>query len=98
MFQLEEELRDRLELWEQAQGQAFLVNGQRFMEHVAEQWQLHHLEKEREKQERVSERVASGPRLGWTRLLFPPRQGVRCSSQPPPPSRGLCSRSGVRRD
>ncbi|XP_060116054.1 LOW QUALITY PROTEIN: protein regulator of cytokinesis 1 [Heteronotia binoei] len=49
---LEEELRGRLELWEQEHGQAFLVNGQHFMEHVAEQWQLHHLEKEREKQER----------------------------------------------
>ncbi|XP_054858921.1 protein regulator of cytokinesis 1 isoform X2 [Eublepharis macularius] len=49
---LEEELRGRVELWEQEQGQAFLVNGQRFMEHVKEQWRLHHLEKEREKQER----------------------------------------------
>ncbi|XP_077173704.1 protein regulator of cytokinesis 1 isoform X2 [Paroedura picta] len=49
---LEEELRGRLDLWEQEHGQAFLVNGQRFIEHVAEQWQLHHLEKEHEKQER----------------------------------------------
>ncbi|XP_028561451.2 protein regulator of cytokinesis 1 isoform X2 [Podarcis muralis] len=49
---LEEELKGRVELWEQEQEQAFLVNGQRFMEYVAEQWQLHHMEKEKEKQER----------------------------------------------
>ncbi|XP_033022568.1 protein regulator of cytokinesis 1 isoform X2 [Lacerta agilis] len=49
---LEEELKGCVELWEQEQEQAFLVNGQRFMEYVAEQWQLHHLEKEKEKQER----------------------------------------------
>ncbi|XP_048337875.1 protein regulator of cytokinesis 1 isoform X2 [Sphaerodactylus townsendi] len=49
---LEEELRGRLELWEQEQGRPLLVNGQRFTDHVAEQWQLHRLEKEREKQER----------------------------------------------
>uniref|UniRef100_A0A8C7E6I4 Protein regulator of cytokinesis 1 n=1 Tax=Naja naja TaxID=35670 RepID=A0A8C7E6I4_NAJNA len=49
---LEEELRVRVELWEQEHAQDFLVSGQRFMEHVAEQWRLHHLEKEKERQER----------------------------------------------
>ncbi|XP_062998826.1 protein regulator of cytokinesis 1 isoform X2 [Elgaria multicarinata webbii] len=49
---LEEELRGRVELWEQEHAQGFLVNGQRFMEYVAEQWHLHHLEKEKERQER----------------------------------------------
>ncbi|XP_026540491.1 protein regulator of cytokinesis 1 isoform X1 [Notechis scutatus] len=49
---LEEELRVRVELWEQEHAQVFLVSGQRFMEHVAEQWRLHHLEKEKERQER----------------------------------------------
>ncbi|KAM6426221.1 protein regulator of cytokinesis 1 isoform 1-T1 [Liasis olivaceus] len=49
---LEEELRVRVELWEQEHTRDFLVNGQRFMEHVAEQWRLHHLEKEKERQER----------------------------------------------
>lgn len=58
-MQLEEELKGRVELWEQEQEQAFLVNGQRFMEYVAEQWQLHHMEKEKEKQERVSEQAES---------------------------------------
>lgn len=52
--QLEEELKVRIEAWEREHEEAFLVNGQRFMEYVSEQWQLHRLEKEREKQERVS--------------------------------------------
>lgn len=30
------------------------MKGQQFMEYVMEQWQLYHLEKEKEKQERVS--------------------------------------------
>ncbi|XP_058012428.1 protein regulator of cytokinesis 1-like [Ahaetulla prasina] len=54
LSKLEEELRVRVELWEQEHTQDFLVSGQRFMEHVAEQWHLHHLEKEKERQERVS--------------------------------------------
>lgn len=33
-----------------------MVNGQKFMEYVSEQWEAHRLEKERAKQERVSER------------------------------------------
>ncbi|KAH0620142.1 hypothetical protein JD844_014775 [Phrynosoma platyrhinos] len=49
---LQEELQGRVERWEQEHGTAFLVNGQPFLEYVAEQWRLHHLEKEKERQER----------------------------------------------
>ncbi|XP_016878205.1 protein regulator of cytokinesis 1 isoform X14 [Homo sapiens] len=49
---LEEELKARIELWEQEHSKAFMVNGQKFMEYVAEQWEMHRLEKERAKQER----------------------------------------------
>uniref|UniRef100_A0A8D2LHX6 Protein regulator of cytokinesis 1 n=1 Tax=Varanus komodoensis TaxID=61221 RepID=A0A8D2LHX6_VARKO len=49
---LEEELRGRVELWEREHAQDFTVRGQRFLEHVAEQWSLHQLEKEKERQER----------------------------------------------
>ncbi|XP_005381575.1 PREDICTED: protein regulator of cytokinesis 1 isoform X1 [Chinchilla lanigera] len=49
---LEEELKTRIEMWEQEQSTAFLVNGQKFMEYVMEQWEAHRLEKERAKQER----------------------------------------------
>ncbi|XP_069899393.1 protein regulator of cytokinesis 1 isoform X2 [Dipodomys merriami] len=50
---LEEELKAQIEMWEQEHSQSFVVNGKNFMDYVAEQWQLHQLEKERAKQERV---------------------------------------------
>ncbi|XP_036590881.1 protein regulator of cytokinesis 1 isoform X2 [Trichosurus vulpecula] len=49
---LEEDLKARIELWEQEHSKAFVVNGQKFMEYVMEQWELHRLEKEKAKQER----------------------------------------------
>ncbi|XP_019315854.1 protein regulator of cytokinesis 1 isoform X3 [Panthera pardus] len=49
---LEEELKARIEMWEQEHSQAFVVNGQKFMEYVTEQWEMHRMEKERAKQER----------------------------------------------
>ncbi|XP_037365799.1 protein regulator of cytokinesis 1 isoform X2 [Talpa occidentalis] len=49
---LEEELKAQIEKWEQEHSKAFVVNGQKFMEYVTEQWELHRLEKERAKQER----------------------------------------------
>ncbi|XP_032870913.1 protein regulator of cytokinesis 1 isoform X2 [Amblyraja radiata] len=49
---LEEELKMQIDAWEQEQCSHFLVNGQIFMEYVSEQWELHKLEKEHEKQER----------------------------------------------
>ncbi|CAK6442423.1 unnamed protein product [Pipistrellus nathusii] len=49
---LEEELKAQIEMWEQKHSSAFVVRGQKFMEYVAEQWEMHQLEKERAKQER----------------------------------------------
>uniref|UniRef100_A0A8C5KAK5 Protein regulator of cytokinesis 1 n=1 Tax=Jaculus jaculus TaxID=51337 RepID=A0A8C5KAK5_JACJA len=49
---LEEELKARIEKWEQEQSTAFVVNGQNFIEYVTEQWEMHRLEKEKAKQER----------------------------------------------
>ncbi|KAM9067653.1 protein regulator of cytokinesis 1 isoform 7-T7 [Sarcophilus harrisii] len=49
---LEEELKTRIEQWEQEHSKAFVVNGQKFMEYVTEQWETHRLEKEKAKQER----------------------------------------------
>ncbi|XP_056428003.1 protein regulator of cytokinesis 1 isoform X2 [Hyla sarda] len=50
---LEEELRVRIAAWEEEQAQEFFVNGKKFMEYVAEQWNLFNLEKEKEKHERI---------------------------------------------
>ncbi|KAI1904123.1 hypothetical protein AGOR_G00002450 [Albula goreensis] len=49
---LEKRLKVQLEAWEREQGREFLVQGQKFMQFVEEQWELHRIKKEREKQER----------------------------------------------
>ncbi|XP_073715340.1 protein regulator of cytokinesis 1b isoform X1 [Misgurnus anguillicaudatus] len=49
---LEKKLKAEIEQWEQEQNREFLVNGQKFMQFVADQWESYRLEKEREKQER----------------------------------------------
>ncbi|CAM9408539.1 unnamed protein product [Bubo scandiacus] len=52
LSKLQEELETRVQAWEAEFEGAFLVKGQHFMEYMTEQWQLYHLEKEKEKQER----------------------------------------------
>ncbi|XP_051504273.1 protein regulator of cytokinesis 1-like isoform X2 [Myxocyprinus asiaticus] len=49
---LEKKLKAKIEQWEQEQNREFLVNGQKFMQFVSDQWESYRLEKEREKQER----------------------------------------------
>lgn len=51
--QLEKKLKAEIDVWESEQGQEFLVNGQKFLQYVEEQWELHRVEKEKEKAERV---------------------------------------------
>uniref|UniRef100_A0A8C9S6Y8 Protein regulator of cytokinesis 1b n=1 Tax=Scleropages formosus TaxID=113540 RepID=A0A8C9S6Y8_SCLFO len=50
---LEKKLKAQIEVWEQEQGCEFLVNEQRFLQYVEGRWELHRIEKEREKQERL---------------------------------------------
>nr|XP_057933003.1 protein regulator of cytokinesis 1b isoform X2 [Doryrhamphus excisus] len=49
---LEKTLKCQIDAWESERGCEFLVNGQKFLEYVEEQWKLHQAEKEREKAER----------------------------------------------
>ncbi|XP_008302137.1 protein regulator of cytokinesis 1b isoform X1 [Stegastes partitus] len=49
---LEKKLKAQIDTWEGEQGREFLVNGQKFLQYVEEQWELHRIEKEKEKQER----------------------------------------------
>ncbi|KAK5618545.1 hypothetical protein CRENBAI_016865, partial [Crenichthys baileyi] len=49
---LEKKLKAQIDVWEGEQGQEFLVNSQKFLQYVAEQWELHRIEKEKEKLER----------------------------------------------
>ncbi|XP_042342525.1 protein regulator of cytokinesis 1b isoform X1 [Plectropomus leopardus] len=49
---LEKKLKAQIDAWESEQGREFLVNGQKFLQYVEGQWELHRVEKEKEKQER----------------------------------------------
>ncbi|XP_041849190.1 protein regulator of cytokinesis 1b isoform X4 [Melanotaenia boesemani] len=49
---LEKKLKAQIDVWESEQGREFLVNGQKFLQYVEEQWELHRMEKEKEKLER----------------------------------------------
>ncbi|XP_018521874.1 protein regulator of cytokinesis 1 isoform X2 [Lates calcarifer] len=49
---LEKSLKAQIDAWEQEHGKEFLVNGQKFLEYVQQQWDHHHSEKEKEKLER----------------------------------------------
>ncbi|TSK13513.1 Protein regulator of cytokinesis 1 [Bagarius yarrelli] len=49
---LEKSLKLQIEQWEAEHGLEFRVNGQHFMQFVEEQWNLHQLEKEKEKLDR----------------------------------------------
>ncbi|XP_046897842.1 protein regulator of cytokinesis 1b isoform X2 [Hypomesus transpacificus] len=49
---LEKKLKAQIDVWELEQGREFLVHEQKFLPFVEEQWELHRIEKEREKLER----------------------------------------------
>ncbi|XP_075934939.1 protein regulator of cytokinesis 1b [Anarhichas minor] len=49
---LERKLKAQIDAWESEQDREFLVNGQKFLQYVEEQWELHRVQKEMEKQER----------------------------------------------
>ena len=46
-------MKAQIEKWEREHSKALVVKGQKFMEHVTEQWEIHQLEKEWVKQERI---------------------------------------------
>lgn len=52
-LKIEKRLKAQIDTWEQEQGRDFQVNGQKFLQYVEEQWELHRIEKEKEKLERV---------------------------------------------
>ncbi|XP_057700793.1 protein regulator of cytokinesis 1-like isoform X1 [Corythoichthys intestinalis] len=49
---LEKKLKGQIDAWESEQGSEFMVNGQKFLQYVAEQWQAYQSEKDREKLQR----------------------------------------------
>lgn len=69
--QLQEELERKIQAWEQEFEGTFLVKGRQFMEYVSEQWQVYHLEKEKEKKERVSTELSMLASAGDCSWLLP---------------------------
>ncbi|XP_048886568.1 protein regulator of cytokinesis 1b isoform X2 [Brienomyrus brachyistius] len=49
---LEKNLKAQIDAWEKEEGREFLVNGQKFLQYVEEQWEVHRTEKEQEKLQR----------------------------------------------
>ncbi|XP_069018304.1 protein regulator of cytokinesis 1-like [Embiotoca jacksoni] len=49
---LEKTLKAQIDAWEQEHDKEFLVNGEKFLDYVQQQWNDHHTEKENEKLER----------------------------------------------
>ncbi|XP_068596045.1 protein regulator of cytokinesis 1-like [Brachionichthys hirsutus] len=49
---LEKSLKAQIDIWEHEHGREFLVNGQKFLDYVQQQWDDHHSEKEEKKMER----------------------------------------------
>ncbi|XP_016332734.1 protein regulator of cytokinesis 1-like [Sinocyclocheilus anshuiensis] len=54
---LEEELRSLVEVWEKNRGTSFLVQGQRIMDCISSQWEEHRLQKDKEKNERMTKKT-----------------------------------------
>ncbi|KAL7854175.1 hypothetical protein AOLI_G00210190 [Acnodon oligacanthus] len=54
---LEEELKVRVEAWEKNQGSPFLMKGQGIMEYISKQWEEHRMQKDKEKNERMSKKA-----------------------------------------
>lgn len=77
---LEEDLKARIEMWEQEHSMAFVVNGQKFVEYMAEQQELHRLAKEKAKQERQLKNKQTERVLGGTPRTPGKRQGLAPST------------------
>ncbi|KAG2470943.1 PRC1 regulator, partial [Polypterus senegalus] len=59
---LEKKLKAEIDTWEGKNSQEFQVNGQKFLQFVEEQWEMHRLDKEREKQERLGQPLRTAVR------------------------------------
>ena len=51
--QVEQEVAEQIEEWEQQMGRHFLVNGERFLDFTRHQWETYKIQKENEKSQRV---------------------------------------------
>ncbi|XP_062859828.1 protein regulator of cytokinesis 1a isoform X2 [Trichomycterus rosablanca] len=93
---LEKSLKVQIEQWEAEHGSEFRVQGQHFMRYVEEQWNLHQLEKEREKLERQMKKSKQTEEdmLYGTTLRTPTKRRI-AGTPTPGKSRKLNSTSSV---
>lgn len=77
---LEEELRGRVEDWEIVKGLSFLVYGQRVMDYISSQWEEHRLQKDKEKNERMSKKTETPQFKTPTKRAH----GMTCAATPTP--------------
>ncbi|XP_007479373.2 protein regulator of cytokinesis 1-like [Monodelphis domestica] len=86
LSKLEEELKTHIEIWEKEHSKAFLVYGQKFTEYVMEQWEIFHLKKEKEKQDRqLKKNQPTGAEMLYSSRFRTPskKQGPNTSSKTP---------------
>ncbi|XP_027716891.1 protein regulator of cytokinesis 1-like [Vombatus ursinus] len=74
---LEEELKAQIEMWEKEHSKAFVVNGQKFIEYIMEQWEMFHLKKDKEEQER---QLKKNQQTG-AEMLYSSRSKILCKKQ-----------------
>ncbi|XP_076002961.1 protein regulator of cytokinesis 1b isoform X2 [Genypterus blacodes] len=81
---VEKKLRSQIEGWESEQGREFLVNGQKFLQYVEQQWEQHHMEKEKEKQERhlKKSKQTEEDMLYGTTVRTPTKRRFLCTPTP----------------
>ncbi|XP_049459002.1 protein regulator of cytokinesis 1b isoform X1 [Epinephelus fuscoguttatus] len=81
---LEKKLKAQTDAWESEQNQEFLVNGQKFLQYVEEQWELHRIEKEKEKQERhlKKSKQTEEDMLYGTTVRTPTKRRFLCTTTP----------------
>ncbi|KAF2981344.1 hypothetical protein EK904_003801 [Melospiza melodia maxima] len=90
LSRLQEDLERKVQTWEEEFKGPFLVKGQQFVEYVSEQWQQYRLEKEKEKQERVSTELSVLAPAWECPWLLPENASLGLSLLGPSHRPGLC--------
>lgn len=93
---LEKSLKAQIDLWEAEHAKEFRVNGQPFLQYVEDQWTLHRMEKEREKQERQMKKIKQTEEdLLYGTVLRTPTKRRLATTPTPGKTRKMISTSSV---
>ncbi|XP_026094412.1 protein regulator of cytokinesis 1-like isoform X1 [Carassius auratus] len=94
---LEKSLKAQIDQWEAIHCKEFRVNGQPFLQYVEDQWNRHHMEKEREKQERQMKKMKQTEEdlLYGTIIRTPTKRRHAAGTPTPGKTRKLTSSSSL---